>query len=168
MASHTARYGAMSVAGANDFEPGFTANAAQSRAWLNGYLHGTTRPFVFNGSADGCNRTRMGGGCNNGWKASDLYWLSGGASSARIIGLPQIYNTTMAQQWKYISLTGVAGQHARIRFGGPLTEWTACHQVGGCGSLAGASAWRALWSAIRSDARTAQSSLPYSTDLRIN
>ena len=168
VASHTARYGAMSVAGANDFEPGFTANAAQSKAWLNGYLHGTTRPFVFNGSADGCNWTRISGGCNNGWKASDLYWLSGGASSARIIGLPQIYNTTMAKQWKYISLTGIAGQHNRIRFGGPLTEWTACRQAGSCGSLAGASAWRALWSAIRSDARTAQSSLPYSTDLRIN
>jgi hypothetical protein len=165
---HAARYSGMSIAGANDYEPGFTANAAQSRAWLNGYLHGTTRPFVFNGSADGCNWTRVSGGCNNGWRASDLYWLSGGAAPSRIVGLPQIYNQTMAQQWKYISLTGIASKRHKINFGGPLTEWTACHQAGSCGSMTGPTAWRALWKAVRSDARISQGSLPYSTDLRIN
>ncbi len=168
IAAHTARYSAMSVAGANDIEPGFGANAAQSKAWLNGYLHGTTRPFVFNGSADGCSWSQINGRCNNGWTAGDLHWLSGGASPSRIIGLPQIYNQTMAQQWKYISLTGVAGKRHKINFGGPLTEYTACVQARTCSSLTGGNAWRALWSAVRSDARISQGSLPYATDLRIN
>jgi len=74
----------------------------------------------------------------------------------------------MAQQWKYISLTGVVNKHPRVKFGGPLTELTACQQAGRCGSMGGHTAWNTLWSAIRSDARTSQGSLPYSTDLRIN
>ena len=51
-----------------------------------------------------------------------MYHLAGGAAPIRIINLPQIYNTTMAQQWRYISLTGVQASHPRINFGGALTE----------------------------------------------
>ena len=168
VAAHAAGHAGMTVAGANDIEPGFRADAAHTRAWLSGYLHATSRKFVFNGSADGCNWSTVRGHCNNGWTAADMYWLSGGASPSRIVSLPQIYNHTMAQQWKYISLTGVVGKHPRVKFGGPLTEWTACQQAGSCGSLGGHTAWKTLWSAIRSDARSSQGSLPYSTDLRIN
>jgi hypothetical protein len=168
VAAHAAGRSGMSIAGANDIEPGFRADAAHSRAWLSGYLHATSRKFVFNGSADGCNWTTVRGRCNNGWTAADMYYLSGGASPSRIVSLPQIYNHTMAQQWKYISLTGVVNKHPRVKFGGPLTELTACQQAGGCGSFGGHTAWNTLWSAIRSDARTSQGSLPYSTDLRIN
>ncbi len=168
VAAHVAGRSGMTIAGANDIEPGFRADAAHSRAWLSGYLHATSRKFVFNGSADGCNWTTVRGRCNNGWTAADMYYLSGGASPSRIVSLPQIYNHTMAQQWKYISLTGVVGKHPRVKFGGPLTELTACQQAGGCGSLGGHTAWNTLWSAIRSDARTSQGSLPYATDLRIN
>jgi hypothetical protein len=163
-----AHHAGLSIAGANDIEPGFRADAPHSRAWLSGYLHTTSAPFVFNGSADGCNWTRVRGSCNNGWTAADMYWLSGGAAPSRITSLPQIYNYTMARQWKYISLTGVVSSHPRVRFGGPLTEFTACRQAGSCASMDGHTAWSALWSAIRSDARSAQGSLPYSTDLRIN
>jgi hypothetical protein len=168
VAAHASGRSGMSIAGANDIEPGFRADAAHTRAWLSGYLHATSRKFVFNGSADGCNWTAVRGRCNNGWTAADMYWLSGGASPSRIVSLPQIYNHTMAQQWKYISLTGVVNKHPRVKFGGPLTELTACQQAGSCGSMGGHTAWNALWGAIRSDARTSQSSLPYSTDLRIN
>jgi hypothetical protein len=168
ISAHAARYHSISIAGANDVEPGFSAGAAQVRAWLHGYLSATNRTFVFNGSADGCTWSRTRGQCNNGWTASDLYWLSGGAHSARIVGLPQIYNTTMAEQWKYISLTGVVSKQSKINFGGPLTEWTACQQARSCGSLTGHTAWATLWRVMRSDNRIAQGSLPYSTDLRIN
>jgi Fibronectin type III domain len=163
------RYRNMTIAGANDMEPGFIGTPAQTKAWLKGYLANTSAKFVFNGSADGCDWTKANGRCNNHWTAKDLYWLAGGAAPTRIISLPQIYNTTMAKQWKYISLTGVLGHHPKINFGGPLTEWTACYaQHGHCGSLANNTAWTALWNQLRSDRRVSQLSLNYGTDLRIN
>jgi len=164
--AYAAGYSGITIAGANDAEPGFRAGSAVSRAWLSGYLAATTAKFVFNGSADGCSWTAPNATCNNGWRASDLYWLGAGAAPARIITVPQIYNTTMAHQWSMISLTGAAT--ARINFGGPLTEYTACAQAGSCASLVGNAAWGALWSAINANPRTSQPSLPYSTDLRIN
>jgi hypothetical protein len=97
-----------------------------------------------------------------------LFYLAGGASPTRIINLPQIYNTTMAAQWRYISLTGVNAGSPRINFGGALTEWTACQQAGGCGSLTGNSAWNTMWSQLNADPRLRITSLPYSTDLRID
>ncbi len=169
LVAYAKKYPNITIAGANDMEPGFIGTAAQTKDWLTGYLGATSAKFVFNGSADGCNWTAVNGRCNNGWKAADLQWLAGGAAPTRIIDLPQIYNTTMARQWKYISLTGVVGHKARINFGGPLTEWTACYsQHGGCGSISNNAAWSALWAQIRSDARISQSSLPFGTDLRIN
>ena len=85
-----------------------------------------------------------------------------------MLNLPQIYNTTMAAQWKYISLTGIAAGNPRINFGGTLTEWTACNQARSCGSLTGHSAWRTMWDNLQSDNRLKVASLPYSTDLRID
>ena len=82
--------------------------------------------------------------------------------------MPQIYNNTMAAQWKYISLTGVAARQPRINFGGALTEWTACSQSGGCGSLTGHEAWTAMWNQLQSVPALHIGSLPYSTDLRID
>lgn len=158
----------VTIAGANDIEPGFRASYSQSSSWVNGYLHATKTPFVFNGSADGCAWTQPGLGCNNGWRMSGLYHLAGGAAPIRIVNLPQVYNSTMAEQWRYISLTGVEAGHPRINFGGALTEWTACHQAGGCGSLTGNTAWREMWTQLRAEPKLRISSLPYSTDLRID
>jgi hypothetical protein len=168
ISSHANAHPSMRIAGANDIEPGFSAGPSASMSWLSGYLGATAAPFVFNGSADGCNPNVAGGGCNNGWTEATLQWLAGGASPTRVINLPQIYNTTMAAQWKYISLTGVVSSKPKINFGGPLTEYTACVQAGSCGSLSGTSAWTAMWGQLRSDSRIAQGSMPFSTDLRIN
>jgi hypothetical protein len=99
---------------------------------------------------------------------SGLYSLAAGAAPSRILNLPQIYNTTMAAQWRYISLTGVGAGYPAIRFGGALTEWTACQQAGSCGSLTGNSAWNALWGQLNAEPKLRISSLPYSTDLRID
>ena len=167
--AHSAPHTAIQIAAADDMEPGFSASVASTEAWLTGYLGATNAPFVFNGSADGCNWTQINGTCNNGWTAAELYWLSAGAAPTRIIALPQIYNNTMALQWKFISLTGLASTKPRVNFGGPLTEFTACQQDGGsCASLTGHDAWADLWAALSSDAQTTPTSLPYSTDLRIN
>jgi hypothetical protein len=168
VAGYATKYTGITIAGANDIEPGFRGTYTQTRAWLSGYLAATHAPFVNNGSADGCAWTATNHGCNNGWTMSGLYYLSAGAAPVRIVNLPQIYNNTMAAQWKYISLTGVEQSSPRINFGGALTEWTACQQSGGCGSLTGNSAWTQLWSQLQSSVALKIGSLPYSTDLRID
>lgn len=161
-------YTNLTVAGANDIEPGFQAGYTASRAWLSGYLGSTSAPFVFNGSADGCSSSAPGRACNNSWTMSGLYALTAGAAPSRILNLPQIYNSTMAGQWRYISLTGVNAGSPKIRFGGALTEYTACQQAGSCGSLTGNSAWTTLWNQLNAEPSLRISSLPYSTDLRID
>ncbi|MEP7019882.1 MAG: fibronectin type III domain-containing protein [Pseudonocardiales bacterium] len=166
--AHAATYAGMKIAGANDIEPGFRATYTQTKAWLSGYLGATSAAFVFNGSADGCAWTVTNAGCNNGWSMAGLYYLAAGNAPTRIVNLPQIYNNTMAAQWKYISLTGVAQSRPRINFGGALTEWTACAQAGGCGSLTGANAWTQMWNQLQSHVALKVPSLPYSTDLRID
>jgi hypothetical protein len=168
VAAHAAARAGLEIAGANDIEPGFRATYAQTRAWLSGYLGATHSSFVFNGSADGCAWAATARGCNNGWTMAGLYALSAGAAPTRIVNLPQIYNNTMAAQWKYISLTGVGQRQPRIHFGGALTEWTACAQVGGCGSLTGRNAWIQMWNQLQSHPALRPGSLPYSTDLRID
>lgn len=168
IAAHAAGHTGLKIAGANDIEPGFRATYTQTKSWLSGYLGATPAPFVFNGSADGCAWTATGRGCNNGWTMAGLYHLSAGAAPTRIVNLPQVYNNTMAAQWKFISLTGVGARQPKINFGGALTEWTACAQAGGCGSLTGRNAWIQMWGQLQSHPALRTPSLPYSTDLRID
>jgi hypothetical protein len=157
------RYRQITVAGANDIEPGFSAGLGATRQWLAGYLAAGSAKFVFNGSADGC-PTGSGSRCNNGWTTGTLHWLAGGAAPARVLSLPQIYNTAMPQQWRVISAAG----SSKLRFGGPLTEYTACQQARSCYSASNVSAWRMLHDALAANPFTAQTVLPYGTDLRIN
>lgn len=160
---HAARYHGVSVAGGSDMEPGFYAGPGASRAWLSGYLSATVRKFVFVGSADGCPLTGTGR-CNNHWTTQDLHWVAGGAAPGRIIAMPQIYNTAMPLQWRYISADGAS----KVIFGGPLTEWTACAQARSCYSQSNVYAWRLLFDALAASRRTRMAALPYGTDLRIN
>ena len=167
--AYAAKYPRIAIAGANDIEPGFIGTMAASSAWVSGYLASTSAQFVFNGSADGCGRTATRTRCNNGWTASGVGWMSGAVAPTRVLSLPQIYNSTMPKQWKYISLTNIAFSRAKVNFAGPLTEWTACvTQRGGCSSLTNNVAWTVLWAQLQSDVRIRQASLPYGTDLRIN
>ncbi len=168
LVTYAKRHIGMTVAGANDIEPGFRASYASTKNWLTGYLAATAAPFIFNGSADGCAWTTTNRRCNNGWTMAGLHYLAAAAAPTRMLNLPQIYNNTMADQWKFISLTGVVNHLPRINFAGVLTERTACAQAGSCGSISGNSAWTRLWNDLQSDARLKVSSLPYATDLRID
>lgn len=168
LVSYARKYTGMTVSGANDIEPGFSASYPASKNWLSGFLSATSAKFIFNGSADGCAWTVTNRGCNNGWTMAGLYYLAAGAAPTRIVNLPQVYNYTMADQWKFISLTGVYQSRPRINFGGPLTEYTACAQAGSCGSIGGVSAWTRMWNNLQSHPMLKVASLPYATDLRID
>lgn len=169
LVSYAQRYPNLTVAGANDIEPGFRGSLSASEAWVRGYLGATSATFVFNGSADGCGSTSAHTACNNGWRADSIAWMAGGYSPTRTLALPQIYNQTMARQWRYISITAVENGRKKVNFAGPLTEYTACVlQHGGCGSMTSNTAWTALWNQLQIDPRARQSALPYGTDLRIN
>jgi hypothetical protein len=169
LVSYAKRYPNITVAGANDIEAGFRGSIGASEAWVQGYLGATSATFVFNGSADGCSWTQAHSACNNGWRANSIAWMAGGYAPTRTLALPQIYNTTMAKQWRYLSITAIENGRKKINFAGPLTEYTACVlQHGGCGSMTNNSAWTALWGQLQVDARARQSSLPYGTDLRVN
>lgn len=168
LVTYAKRHVGMTVAGANDIEPGFRASYSATKSWLSGYLSATSAPFIFNGSADGCAWTTTNRRCNNGWTMAGLHYLAAAASPTRMLNLPQVYNNTMADQWKYISLTGVVNRLPRINFAGVLTEYTACAQAGSCGSISGRTAWTRMWNDLQSDSRLRVSSLPYATDLRID
>ena len=84
------------------------------------------------------------------------------------LNLPQIYNTTMAAAVEVHLADRRADGHPRINFGGALTEWTACEQAGSCGSLTGNSAWTTMWNQLQAEPKLKPTSLPYSTDLRID
>ncbi|SDI94076.1 D-mannose binding lectin [Frankineae bacterium MT45] len=168
VAVHAAGISGITIAGANDIEPGFRGSPSSTKAWLSGYLASTGQPFVFNGSADGCSWTVAVSHCNNGWTSMDLYQLSTGMAPGQMLSLPQIYNSTMPKQWKYISLTGIAYGQPKVNFGGALTERSACDIAGPCASPATATAWSNLWAQLISDPRTKPTTLPWATDLTIN
>lgn len=167
--SYGKRYPSISVAGANDIEPGFQGTMSESQDWVQAFLAATTAKFVFNGSADGCGWTSAMARCNNGYTAAGVHLMAGGYAPTRILALPQIYNYTQPKQWMYISLTGAVSGYNKVSFAGPLTEVTACQQDGySCSSLTNNDAWTALWNALSSDVRVKPATLPYGTDLRIN
>ena len=161
--------GRVTIAAANDIEPGFAGNATQAISWMQGYLANSSAPFVNTGSADGCPQT-LGTTttCNYGWTPKNLYDLTYGMMPTRALPLVQIYYSSMARQWANISLVGGLATGKRMTFAGPLTEVTACDQADSCFSMDATSAWNTLWNQLRADPRTAISDLQYTTDLRID
>jgi hypothetical protein len=131
----------VSVVGASDIEPGFgTGKVSDAVKWKAAYQGTGYRPFVFNGSADGCpvdfgapDKT-----CANGWTERDLLALAGGQNTE---ALPQIYDSRQAIQWANIYQTGELISE-QFDFLGALTEnavdgtypadqgWAALHNAG--------------------------------------
>jgi hypothetical protein len=110
----------ITIAGADDIEPGFFSTERQAERWETAFLAATDADLVFNGSADGCPKTwTPGATCAFGWTAKQLYALATGVGHpARTTALPQVFFGFMATQWAMIDKTGGAG----IRFAGSLTE----------------------------------------------
>ena len=159
-----AGYRSITVAGADDIEPGFHAGPARSKAWVTGFLSATKAPLVFNGSADGCSAIEPGSRCIRGWTAADLAWVAGLAAPKRVSALPQVYNVTMAQQWAMISLTAIQDGSRPLHFRGPLTENAACRGEKHCPTMGSTAAWQALSASLRS---IGTALLPARTDLDV-
>jgi hypothetical protein len=161
------RYPDITVAGANDIEPGFSAGPWATKQWLHGYLRNTPAPFVFNGSADGCSWKRPASHCNRGWTAATLAALAGGVAPRRTLVLPQIYNWQMAGQWAQISRTAVRTRHTRLHIVGPLTEERACGRKPACPSMPSRAAWQLLHYKLHS-VGLLPSALPVRVDLDVH
>lgn len=168
VANATKRYAKLRIAGANDIEPGFRAGPGRTQQWMRGFLSATPAPLVFNGSADGCSPTYPDSRCQHGWTARDLAWMAGVAAPKRITALPQIYNTTMAQQWAMISLTAAQDGSGALHFHGPLTENGACRGKKHCPTMNSGAAWRALWDSLRISPAIAPKMLPTRSDLDVH
>ncbi|MDT4947633.1 MAG: hypothetical protein QOJ37_228 [Pseudonocardiales bacterium] len=162
---HAKHYPQITIAGADDVEPGFSGGPVQSRNWTRAYLANTSAPLVFNGSADGCSPSSTFSGCNNGWTARDLAWF-GIVAPSRVDFLPQIYNPTMAEQWAQISSTAVRSGRRALNFVGPLTESQACHGAPACPTMPSGSAWSALWRTL-TGVRLQPRTLPVQIDLNV-
>jgi hypothetical protein len=161
------RYPNITVAGADDIEPGFAAGPRATKRWLHAYLRHTDAPFVFNGSADGCSWTRPFSHCNRGWTARTLARLAGAAAPKRILALPQIYNRQMAGQWAQISRTARRVHHRELNIVGPLTEQRACGRNPACPSMPSHSAWWLLHHKLHAVGLRPRS-LPLQVDLDIH
>jgi Fibronectin type III domain len=163
--------GQVVMAASNDMEPGF-GSAAQALAWVKGYVSASDGNIYYNsGSADGCGGTTETGVCNNGWTVGDEYQVAGGIDNQLIQMLPQIYteNGVMAEQWQGISNAGPASGRAPVKFAGELTMSTTCElpAVGPCPGIDNtpAQGWDQLYQSLNSSPSTAQTSLPWSTDI---
>ena len=138
--------------GANDMEISWNTPAA-TRAWIDGYNSVAQYPLYDYGDAEG------GTHPPNGWTPEDVWYKAYGATQNWPI--PEIYYTANAtQNWQPISLWAYQNKGRAIYFIGVLTEHAADSTT-----LTPAQGWQALYSALNSDRRTAQSNIPYLTDI---
>jgi hypothetical protein len=139
----------VTASAANDMEPSWAA-VAGTRAWVDGYA-GTGKGRVVNfGSADGCPQTMYSNGsCNNGWRQSDVWYVSWGNSAA--FSMPEIYSSALSKQWTMISRYGYYSQNGRrIHYDGPLTQAPACCYTPG-------QAWTQFWTDLNASTSTSTS-----------
>lgn len=107
--------------GANDMEPGFSANYTKTAAWANAYSSAHVGVYLNFGSADGCPQTTAtGGACNNGWNQYDIWNVSWGIAAA--VTAPEIYYNANGAQWAMIALYGNNTQGATTQYLGVWDE----------------------------------------------
>jgi len=144
--------------GATDTELDWSTSTS-AKNWINGYIGSANRRYYNFGDAAGCPPY---GSCNHGWTQDDIWYVSWGASGPYSFVIPEIYYNGNQTEWQQISLYGAINKNSRILFSGALTQQGSC---GGCGYSPSAG-WQALYDAVNSDSRTAQSIIAWSTDIR--
>lgn len=147
----------VAVFGGNDIEMSWNTPAL-TKAWVDGYVSATARPFINFGTCDGCptsgNPTQNP---NNGWTVDDVWQVN---RPPYAIPFPEIYlrSGVNADQWYRMSLYAAQNKNAKLAFGGLLTQWQACQDKGTCGGLTDNTpqqGWRQLQDALNADPRTA-------------
>ena len=143
--------------------------ATTTRSWVDGYDSTNTKLMYDVGSADGCPQTGDGtknGTCNNGWKQSDVLYVSWTAPPA--VPLPEIYATSgaNAKQWQKVKLYGVVSEGRTMDIVGSFTQWNACQEAPPCDGTNNtpSAGWQQLTDQLNSDARTAET-VTFSTDI---
>ena len=121
------------IAGASDFEGwGYkqlpTSTAATN--WITGYMNYSGRPTFLNfGSADGCSSKSYSDPCTGGLDKETIWKVSWSGSA---YPTPEIYNSTLAAQWKYLSLYAYKTHGVYFSFQGMMTEQGACGSAAAC------------------------------------
>lgn len=161
------------LAGALDSELNFNPPEI-ARNWVDGFIAAKIGKMLYNfGTCEGCPESpKTGWSGANGWTQDDVWYVSWGAGP--VMPLPEIYavNGVHARQWKYMNWYAANVKKMKMVFAGSLTQYQACQQVGGCGSgkLAinnyPSEGWWQLYNELNSDPTTAQSYLPWSSDMR--
>jgi hypothetical protein len=147
----------IAVFGGNDIELSWNT-AALTRQWVSGYAGATSRPFVNFGTCDGCPTSgNPGQSPNNGWTVEDVWQVTG---QPYVVPFPEIYlrSGVNADQWYRMSLYAAQHKGRMLDFGGALTQWQACQDVGGCGGLTDNTVeqgWGQLQAALNADPNTA-------------
>ncbi len=154
----------LTVLGANDIEMSWNGPIT-TLAWVQGYASATTIPFINFGTCDGCPTTASPNRQpNNGWTVDQVWQVNSGIA----IPFPEIYlrNGVNADQWYRMSLYAALNKGAKLNFGGLLTQWQACRDVGGCNGTDNTphQGWSQLQAALNADPRTAMP-LPFPSDI---
>lgn len=152
--------------GMNDMEVSWNTTTI-TRAWVDGYDSTNLYPLISFGDAAGCPTYYYSWWtCANGWSQEDVWYISYGVGSS--YPLPLIYadSGVNAEQWHLLSLYSYEEHGQAMEIQGTMTQYQACLQVGGCGTLDNTpeEGWTYLWTYLNSDVRTAQG-LRYSTDI---
>jgi hypothetical protein len=178
--------------GALDAENATTSGwntAATTRAWVDAYMNGQNgctpgqgiNACLYNFGSANCGYSSTNQYCGYAdWYKDDIWYISAGAKRSGdsypfVAALPEIYNTSgaNARQWQSVSLYGVITPGKRkLYFVGPMTEKQACDQVvaagGSCTGIDNppSTGYSQLYYELSKDTRTAQSPIPWSTDIK--
>lgn len=162
--------GQVDAVGASDIELSWN-DYATSIDWLNGYDSTNNYPLYNFGAIPGCPTFAIPGAqCGGGgyyWSKEQVWMVTYGLNP--VFPMPEIYRTdgVNAQQWYLMSVYSYTAHGAKMQFIGPMSQFQACLQRGGCGGInnTAAQAWKQLYNLLNGDARTAGEAMPYVTDI---
>jgi hypothetical protein len=162
--------GQVDAVGASDIELSWN-DYTTSLDWLNGYDSANNYPLYNFGAIPGCPYLASPGAqCGGGgyyWSKEQVWMVTYGLNP--VFPLPEIYRTdgVNAQQWYLMSVYSYTAHGAKMEFIGPMAQYQACLQRGGCSTIDNTAdqAWKQLYTLLNGDARTAGETLPYATDI---
>lgn len=159
--------GQVDAVGASDIELDW-APYETTLDWLVGYDSANNAPLYNFGAIPGCPYLASpGASCGGGYSKEQVWMVTYGLSP--VWPLPEIYRTdgVNAQQWYLMSVYSYTAHGIKMQFIGPMSQYQACLQRGGCNSINNTpqQAWTQLYALLNGDPRTDGETLPYLTDI---